>query len=75
MNIKNFIRKMKKRFNLFWKAMDRYSLMVIMERGVPPIYYLLYDEEEIVEWQLETIRQVREILKEGEEDENSTPED
>lgn len=55
--------------------MDRYSLMVIMERGVPPIYYLLYDEEEIVEWQLETIRQVREILKEGEEDENSTPED
>ena len=75
MNIKNFIREMKKRFKLFWKAMDRYSLMVIMERGVPPIYYLLYDEEEIVEWQLETIRQVREILKEGEEDENSTPED
>lgn len=75
MNIKNFIRKMKKRFKLFWKAMERCNAFVVMERGVPPIYYLLYDEEEIIEWQEETIRQVREILKEGEDEENSAPED
>lgn len=75
MNIKNFIRKMKKRLKLFWKAMERCNVFVVMERGVPPIYYLLYDEEEIIEWQKETIRQVREILKEGEEEESSVPED
>lgn len=75
MNIKNFIRKMKKRLKLFWKAMERCNVFVVMERGVPPIYYLLYDEEEIIEWQKETIRQVREILKEGEAEENSTLED
>lgn len=75
MNIKNFIRKMKKRLKLFWKAMERCNVFVVMERGVPPIYYLLYDEEEIIEWQEETIRQVREILKEGEDEENSAPED
>lgn len=75
MNIKNFIRKMKKRFRLFWKAMERYNAFVVMERGVPPIYYLLYDEEEIIEWQKETIKQVREILKEEKEEENSAMED
>lgn len=66
---------MKKRFKLFWKAMERCNAFVVMERGVPPIYYLLYDEEEIIEWQKETIRQVREILMEGEEKEDGTTED
>lgn len=66
---------MKKRFKLFWKAMERCNAFVVMERDVPPIYYLLYDEEEIIEWQKETIRQVREILMEGEEKEDGTTED
>lgn len=65
---------MKKRFNLFWKAMGRHSAFVIMEKGVPPIYYLLYDEEKIIEWQKEEIRQLREVLKEGEEEVNSATE-
>ncbi len=75
MNIKNFIGKMKKRFRLFLKAMESYNTLVVMERGVPPIYYLLYDEEEIIEWQKETIRQVREILMEGEEKEDGATEE
>ena len=63
MSIKMVIRKMIRRCKLFWTVIKQNSLLAIVERPFPAYYYLLYDEEEIVKFHKEAIRQVREMLK------------
>lgn len=61
MNTKNFIRKMRKRFKLFGEAMERYAPNVTSQSCIPPIYYLLYDEEDIIKWHNEEIKQLQQL--------------
>lgn len=56
------IRRMKKRFKLFWEAIMQNSMLAVVERPIPAYYYLLYDEDEILEFHKEAIRQIRELL-------------
>lgn len=56
------IRRMKKRFKLFWGAIMQNSMLTVVERPIPAYYYLLYDEDEILEFHEEAIRQIRELL-------------
>lgn len=53
---------MKRRFKLFWGAIMQNSMLAIVERPFPAYYYLLYDEDEILEFHKEALRQVREML-------------
>lgn len=68
MNIKNFIRKMRKRFKLFGEAMELYAPNVISQSCIPPIYYLLYDEEDIIKRHNEEIEQLRQLWEEETEE-------
>lgn len=72
MNIKDSIRKIKKRFKQFGTAINQNNIFAVEERAIPAYCYLLYDEEEIVEWQHESIRQVRELLIEINDIDNNT---
>ena len=71
MNFKNYISKMKKRFKLFGVAIIQNNVFIVMERVVPAYYYLLYDEEEIIERQKEIISRVGELLNEYREEDNN----
>lgn len=62
MSIKKGIREMIRRCKLFWTVINQNSLLAIVERPFPAYYYLLYDEDEIVEFHKEAIRKVRELL-------------
>lgn len=63
MNIKNFIRKMKKRFRLFGEAMELYAPNVISHSCISPFYYLLHDEEDIIKWHNKEIEQLQQLWK------------
>ena len=62
MSIKKSIGKMKRRCKLFCAAISQNSIFAIVERSFPAYYYLLYDEDEILEYHKEALRQVREML-------------
>ena len=62
MSNKKSIGKMKGRCKLFWVAINQNSMFAVVERTIPAYYYLLYDEDEILEFHKEAIRQVRELL-------------
>lgn len=62
MGVSKLIRRIKKRFNLFWVEINQDNMLAIVERPFPAYYYLLYDEDEILEFHKEALRQVREIL-------------
>lgn len=62
MSNKKSIGKMKRRCKLFWVAINQNSMFAVVERPFPAYYYLLYDESEILEFNKEAIRQVRELL-------------
>lgn len=62
MSIKKSIGKMKRRCKLFWVAINQNSMLAVVERPFPAYYYLLYDEDEILEFHKEALRQVRVML-------------
>lgn len=62
MSIKKSIGKMKRRCKLFWVAINQNSMFAVVERPFPAYYYLLYDEDEILEFHKEALRQVRVML-------------
>lgn len=63
MSIKEGVTKMKRRCKRFWTVINQNSMLAIVERPFPAYYYLLYDEDEIMEFHKEALRQVREMLK------------
>ena len=54
--------RMKRRCKLFWAAITQNSMFAVVERPFPAYYYLLYDEDEILEFHKEALRQVRVML-------------
>ena len=63
MSIKEGINKMIRRCKLFWRASMQNNVLAIVERPFPAYYYLLYDEDRIMEFHKDALRQVREMLK------------
>ena len=60
--MKEGICRMIRRCKLFWTVINQNSLLAIVEKPFPAYYYLLYDEDEIVQFHKEALRQVREML-------------
>lgn len=56
------ISRITKRFKLFWGAIMQNNMLAVVERSIPAYYYLLYDEDDILEFHKEALRQVREML-------------
>lgn len=52
----------KGKWRSFWAAINQNSVFAVVERSIPAYYYLLYDEDDILEFHKEALRQVREIL-------------
>lgn len=61
-NIIKRIGTMKRRCKLFWAAINQNSVFAVVEKSFPAYYYLLYDEDDILELHKEALRQVREML-------------
>lgn len=62
MSIRKSIVKMKRRCKLFWAAINQNSVFAVVEKSIPAYYYLLYDEDDILEFHKEALKQVREML-------------
>ena len=60
--MKEGICRMIRRCKLFWTVINQNSLLAIVEKPFLAYYYLLYDEDEIVQFHKEALRQVREML-------------
>lgn len=53
---------------MFGEAMELYAPNVISQSCIPPIYYLLYDEEDIIKRHNEENEQLRQLWKEETEE-------